>query len=82
MRFFFTQQAVQKLPKGFPGKPRPLKKIGVDGVDGYMGNAIAWLALEAGYEVVGARAAAAVRRRRCPTSSRAKYAPRGEEGRA
>ena len=53
MRFFFTQQAVQKLPKGFPGKARPLEKIGVDGIDGYMGNAIAWLALEAGYEVVG-----------------------------
>jgi 3-hydroxyacyl-CoA dehydrogenase len=53
MRFFFTQQAVQKLPKGFPGKPRPLKRVGVDGIDGYMGNAIGWLALEAGYEVVG-----------------------------
>ena len=53
MRFFFTQQSVQKLPKGFPGKARPLKKIGVDGIDGYMGNAIGWLALEAGYEVVG-----------------------------
>jgi len=53
MRFFFTQQAVQKLPKSFPAKPRKLQKIGVDGVDGYMGNAIAWLALEAGYQVVG-----------------------------
>ena len=53
MRFFFTQQAVQKLPKGSPGKPRELKRIGVDGIDGYMGNAIAWLALEAGYAVVG-----------------------------
>ncbi len=53
MRFFFTQQSVQKLPKGFPGTPRPLQKIGVDGVDGYMGNAIGWLALEADYEVVG-----------------------------
>jgi len=52
MRFFFTQQSVQKLPKGFPGKARTLKKIGIDGADGYMGNAIAWLALEAGYEVV------------------------------
>jgi 3-hydroxyacyl-CoA dehydrogenase/enoyl-CoA hydratase/carnithine racemase len=51
MRFFFTQQAVQKLPKGFPGKPRQLKTVGVDGADGYMGNAIAWLALEAGYDV-------------------------------
>lgn len=51
MRFFFTQQAVQKLPKGFPGKARPLERIGVDGADGFMGNAIAWLALEAGYQV-------------------------------
>jgi 3-hydroxyacyl-CoA dehydrogenase/enoyl-CoA hydratase/carnithine racemase len=52
MRFFFTQQAVQRLPKGFPGKARDLKKVGVDGADGFMGNAIAWLALEAGYPVV------------------------------
>ena len=52
MRFFFTQQSVQKMPKGAP-KPRQLKKIGVDGIDGFMGNAIGWLALEAGYEVVG-----------------------------
>jgi 3-hydroxyacyl-CoA dehydrogenase/enoyl-CoA hydratase/carnithine racemase len=52
MRFFFTQQGVQKLPKGFPGKPRDLRRIGVDGADGFMGNAIAWLALEAGYDVV------------------------------
>jgi 3-hydroxybutyryl-CoA dehydrogenase len=52
MRFFFTQQAVQRLPKGFPGKARDLKKVGVDGADGFMGNAIAWLALEAGYDVV------------------------------
>ncbi|MFQ5478700.1 MAG: 3-hydroxyacyl-CoA dehydrogenase NAD-binding domain-containing protein [Candidatus Binatia bacterium] len=53
MRFFFTQQSVQKLPRGFAGKARELKRIGVDGADGFMGNAIAWLALEAGYEVVG-----------------------------
>ncbi|MGE3500143.1 MAG: 3-hydroxyacyl-CoA dehydrogenase NAD-binding domain-containing protein [Candidatus Binatia bacterium] len=52
MRFFFTQQTAQKLPKSFPGKARPLEKIAVDGADGYMGNAIAWLALEAGYKVV------------------------------
>jgi 3-hydroxyacyl-CoA dehydrogenase/enoyl-CoA hydratase/carnithine racemase len=52
MRFFFTQQAVQRLPKGFPGKARELKNVGVDGADGFMGNAIAWLALEAGYAVV------------------------------
>jgi len=72
MRFFFTQQSVQKLPKSFPGKPRPLKKIGVDGIDGYMGNAIGWLALEAGYQVVGhvplAQFAAGV-----PDKLRAKY---------
>jgi len=53
MRFFFTQQQVQKLPKDFPGKARKLSKVGVDGIDGYMGNAIGWLALEAGYQVVG-----------------------------
>jgi 3-hydroxyacyl-CoA dehydrogenase len=53
MRFFFTQQGVQKLPRSFPGTPRKLARVGVDGIDGYMGNAIAWLALEAGYEVVG-----------------------------
>jgi 3-hydroxyacyl-CoA dehydrogenase len=52
MRFFFTQQAVQKLPKGFPGKAHELKRIGVDGADGFMGNAIAWLAIEAGYDVI------------------------------
>ena len=52
MRFFFTQQSVQKLPREFPGKPRPVKRVGVDGADGFMGNALAWLALEAGYEVV------------------------------
>jgi 3-hydroxyacyl-CoA dehydrogenase len=43
---------VKKVPKGFPGKPRELRRIGVDGADGFMGNAIAWLALEAGYDVV------------------------------
>ena len=52
MRFFFTQQAVQRLPKGFPGKAREIGTVGVDGADGFMGNAIAWLALEAGYPVV------------------------------
>ncbi len=53
MRFFFTQQRVQKLPKELAGKARDLKCVGIDGIDGYMGNAIAWLALEAGYAVVG-----------------------------
>ncbi len=52
MRFFFTQQAVQKLPRDFPGRPRALRRIGVDGADGFMGNAITWLAVEAGYDVV------------------------------
>ena len=52
MRFFFTQQKVQKLPKDFSGKAKTLKKIGIDGADGYMGNAIGWLSLEAGYSVV------------------------------
>ncbi len=79
MRFFFTQQAVQKLPKSFPAKPRKLKKIGIDGADGYMGNAIAWLALEAGYEVVGhvplAQFAAAV-----PEKLAAKYARAVKKG--
>jgi 3-hydroxyacyl-CoA dehydrogenase len=53
MRFFFTQQQVQKLPKSVGGKPREVATVGIDGIDGYMGNAIAWLALEAGYKVVG-----------------------------
>jgi 3-hydroxyacyl-CoA dehydrogenase len=53
MRFFFTQQGVHKLPKSFPGTAHELTKIGVDGIDGYMGNAIGYLAMEAGYEVVG-----------------------------
>lgn len=53
MRFFFTQQSVQKLPKSFPGKARDIVKVGVDGIDGYMGNAIGFLAMQAGYEVVG-----------------------------
>src|SRR5207244_12662879 len=52
MRFFYTQQSVQKLPKSFPGRARPIKRVGVDGADGFMGNAIAWLALEPGYAVV------------------------------
>jgi 3-hydroxyacyl-CoA dehydrogenase len=53
MRFFFTQQRVQKLPKSFPGTAHDVTKVGVDGIDGYMGNAIGYLALQAGYEVVG-----------------------------
>ena len=53
MRFFFTQQKVSKPPKQLSAEPLELSRIGIDGIDGYMGNAIAWLALEAGYEVVG-----------------------------
>jgi hypothetical protein len=53
MRFFFTQQQTQKLPKSCSGKPREITTVGVDGIDGYMGNAIAYLALEAGYRVIG-----------------------------
>lgn len=79
MRFFFTQQGVQKLPKSFPGKPRGLRTIGIDGVDGYMGNAIGWLALEAGYAVVGhvplPEFAASV-----PEKLRAKYARAVKKG--
>jgi 3-hydroxyacyl-CoA dehydrogenase len=67
------------LPKGFPGKARRLAKIGVDGIDGYMGNAIGWLALEAGYQVVGhvplAEFAAGV-----PDKLRAKYARAVKKG--
>ncbi len=79
MRFFFTTQKVQKLPKDFPGKARELKKIGVDGIDGFMGNAIGWLALEAGYQVVGhvpmAQFAAGV-----PDKLKAKYARAVQRG--
>jgi 3-hydroxyacyl-CoA dehydrogenase len=54
MRFFFTQQRVTKLPPELAKvTPRPIKRVGVDGFDGYMGNAIAFLARRAGYEVVG-----------------------------
>jgi 3-hydroxyacyl-CoA dehydrogenase/enoyl-CoA hydratase/carnithine racemase len=54
MRFFFTQQRVTKLPADLAKvTPRPIRRIGVDGFDGYMGNAIAFLARRAGFEVVG-----------------------------
>ena len=80
MRFFFTQQSVQKPPPSLNAKPRELRRIGIDGIDGYMGNAIAWLALEAGYEVVGhaplAKFAAAA-----PERLRAKYARAIKRGR-
>jgi 3-hydroxyacyl-CoA dehydrogenase len=54
MRFFFTQQRVSKLPATLAKvAPRPIRRVGVDGFDGYMGNAIAFLARRAGFEVVG-----------------------------
>lgn len=54
MRFFFTQQRVNKLPAELAKvTPRPIRRVGVDGFDGYMGNAIAFLARRAGFEVVG-----------------------------
>jgi 3-hydroxyacyl-CoA dehydrogenase len=54
MRFFFTQQRLNKLPANLAKvTPRPIRKIGVDGFDGYMGSAIAFLARRAGYAVVG-----------------------------
>ncbi len=54
MRFFFTQQRVTKLPAELAKvTPRPIRRVGIDGFDGYMGNAIAFLAKRAGFEVVG-----------------------------
>lgn len=54
MRFFFTQQRVNKLPAELAKvTPRPIRRVGVDGFDGYMGNAIAFLARRAGFDVVG-----------------------------
>jgi len=54
MRFFFTQQRVTKLPADLAKvTPRPIRRVGIDGFDGYMGNAIAFLARRAGFEVVG-----------------------------
>ncbi len=54
MRFFFTQQRVNKLPTALANvTPRPIRRVGVDGFDGYMGSAIGFLARRAGFEVVG-----------------------------
>jgi 3-hydroxyacyl-CoA dehydrogenase len=81
MRFFFTQQRVTKIPAELAkATPRPIRKIGVDGFDGYMGNAIAFLAKRAGFEVVGhvpvsALAAGA------PGRMRQKYEPLLKRGR-
>ena len=81
MRFFFTQQRVNKLPAGLAkATAPPIKRVGIDGFDGYMGNAIAFLARRAGYEVVGhvpvpALAASA------PARMRQKYDPLIAKGR-
>lgn len=54
MRFFLTQQRVNKLPPALATvTPRPVRRVGIDGFDGYMGSAIAFLARRAGFEVVG-----------------------------
>jgi 3-hydroxyacyl-CoA dehydrogenase len=54
MRFFFTQQRVTKLPPELAKvTARPIRTVGIDGFDGYMGNAIAFLAKRAGFAVVG-----------------------------
>jgi 3-hydroxyacyl-CoA dehydrogenase/enoyl-CoA hydratase/carnithine racemase len=54
MRFFFTQQRVSKLPGDLAKvTPRAIRRVGIDGFDGFMGNAIAFLARRAGFEVVG-----------------------------
>ncbi len=81
MRFFFTQQRVTKLPAELAKvTARPIRKVGIDGFDGYMGNAIAFLAKRAGFEVVGhvpvpALAAGA------PGRMRQKYEPLLKRGR-
>jgi 3-hydroxyacyl-CoA dehydrogenase len=81
MRFFFTQQRVNKLPADLARvSARPIRRVGIDGFDGYMGNAIAFLARRAGYEVVGhvpvpALAAGA------PSRLREKYEPLIQRGR-
>ena len=81
MRFFFTQQRVTKLPAELAKvTPRPIRRVGIDGFDGYMGNAIAFLARRAGYEVVGhvpvAELAASA-----PARMRQKYEPLLKRGR-
>ncbi|MFA5954080.1 MAG: 3-hydroxyacyl-CoA dehydrogenase NAD-binding domain-containing protein [Patescibacteria group bacterium] len=52
MRFFFAKQLAEKLPKDLP-KPEAVYAVGIAGIDGLMGNAIAFLALEARKRVVG-----------------------------
>jgi 3-hydroxyacyl-CoA dehydrogenase / enoyl-CoA hydratase / 3-hydroxybutyryl-CoA epimerase / enoyl-CoA isomerase len=55
MRHFFVSTAAARPPKALAeAKARPVRRVGVAGVDGYMGNAIAFLALaNARLEVVG-----------------------------
>jgi 3-hydroxyacyl-CoA dehydrogenase len=72
---------VQKLPKEMAGKARELKTVGVDGIDGYMGNAIGYLALEAGYALVGHVPLAALSES-APKKLAAKYARAVEKGKA
>jgi 3-hydroxyacyl-CoA dehydrogenase len=81
MRFFFTQQRVSKLPAELAGvTPRPIRRVGVDGFDGYMGSAIAFLARRAGYEVVGHVPVPALAGG-APARLRQKYDPLIERGR-
>jgi 3-hydroxyacyl-CoA dehydrogenase/enoyl-CoA hydratase/carnithine racemase len=55
MRFFFVNTGAGRPPKALKSAhARPVERIGVAGIDGYMGNAIAWLALaNAGTELIG-----------------------------
>lgn len=81
MRFFFTQQRVTKLPTELAKvTPRPIRRVGVDGFDGFMGNAIAFLARRAGFEVVGHVPVPALAAN-APGRMRQKYEPLLKRGR-
>ena len=81
MRFFFTQQRVTKLPSELSKvTPRPIRKVGIDGFDGFMGNAIAFLARRAGFEVVGHVPVASLAAG-APGRMRQKYEPLLKRGR-
>ncbi len=81
MRFFFTQQRVNKLPRELASaSARAIRRVGVDGADGYMGNAIAFLCRRAGYDVVGHVPVASLAAG-APVRLRAKYDPLIERGR-
>ena len=81
MRFFFTQQRVTKLPSELSTvTPRPIRKVGIDGFDGFMGNAIAFLARRAGFEVVGHVPVASLAAG-APGRMRQKYEPLLKRGR-